>query len=105
MYEKLGGSVNTYDSLNKRSDVKITFKVRAVQIDRPWFDPSILENENYTIPGERSGSWSNGKLDASNNGSFPLYSTQIIVARDIKVTASTKLEQSDIADACSLVSC
>ena len=105
MYVKLGGSVTTYKSLDKQSDVKISFKVRAVQINRPWLDLSVLNNKTYKIYGEDPGSWSTGELDANNKGSFPLLSTQMIVASDIKVTASTKMEKAAIADACSLVSC
>ena len=105
MYTKLGGSVKKYYSLNKRSDFEIKFKVRAVQISRPWLDLSILRNKNYTISGEDSGSWSTGELNADNKGSFPLYITQIIVAKDITVTASTEMEHGAIADTCLLVSC
>ena len=105
MYRKLGGCVTTYNSLNKRSDVKISFKIRAVEIFRPWFDRAILKNKNYKIFGEGPESWSTGDLDASNKGSFPLLSTQMIVAKDITVTASTRMEDKAIADACSLVSC
>ena len=101
MYEKLGGSITKYHSLNKQSDVKISFKVRAVQINRPWLDLSVL---NYTVSSEDPGSWSTGELSADNKGTFPLLSTQMIVARDITVTASTKMEQGAINDACSLVS-
>ena len=101
----MGGSVTTYHSLDKHSDVKISFKVRAVQINRPWLDLGVLNNRNYTIYGEDSGSWSTGELDANNNGSFPLLTTQMIVAKDIAVTASTEIEHTTIGDACSLVSC
>ena len=104
MYKKLGGPVNTYYSLDKRSDVEISFKVRSVQINRPWLDISML-NRNFTIDGEDPGSWSTGELDADNNGSFPLLSTQMIVAKNITVTGSTEMEHEVIADACSLVSC
>ena len=97
----MGGSITKYHSLNKQSDVKISFKVRAVQINRPWLDLSVL---NYTVSSERTGSWSTGELSADNKGTFPLLSTQMIVARDITVTASTKMEQGAINDACSLVS-
>ena len=101
MYEKLGGSITKYQSLNKQSDVKISFKVRAVQINRPWLDLSVLD---YTVSSESTGSWSTGELNADNRGSFPLLSTQMIVAKDITVTASTEMEQGAINDACSLVS-
>ena len=101
----MGGSVNTCYSLVEHSGVNISFKVRTVQINRPWLDTSILKNRNYTINGEDPGSWSTGELDADNNGSFPLLSTQMIVAKDITVTASTEMEHKAIIDACSLVSC
>ena len=82
LYKNLGGSVKRYYNLNKHSDVKITFKVRAVQISHPWFDLSVLRNKNYKISGVNPGSWSTGKLEADNDGSFPLLSTQMIMARD-----------------------
>lgn len=69
-------------------DVKISFKVRSVQINRPWLDLSALRIENYKIPGERPGTWSTGELNSTNDGSFPLLTTQMIVAKDIKITAS-----------------
>ena len=97
----MGGSITKYQSLNKQSDVKISFKIRAVQITRPWLDLSVL---NYTVSSERTGSWSTGELSADNKGTFPLLSTQMIVARDITVTASTEMEQGAINDAYSLVS-
>ena len=90
---------------DEHSDVKISLKVRTVQISRPWFDPSVLSNINYTINGEKEGSWSTGELSADNDGWFPLLPTQMIVARDIKVTPSTKMEHKAIANACSQVSC
>lgn len=105
MYKKLGGAVTTtYQGLNELNDVKISFKVRAVQINRPWLDLSVLRRDDYRIPGERPSSWSSGLLDRTNQGSFPLLSTQMIVAKDIKVTASTKIEDKAIADVRSLVS-
>ena len=69
-------------------DVKISFKVRAVQVNRPWLDLSALRVEHYSIPGEGSGSWSTGELSSSNKGSFPLVTSQVIVAKDITITAS-----------------
>lgn len=106
LYRKLSGSINVgyscflsvkaegnttdekkVDTGDSR-DVKITFKVRSVQISRPWIDLSALRIQHYKIPGEQSGSWSTGKLESSNDGTFPLLTTQMIVAKDIKVTAS-----------------
>ena len=89
----MGGSIT-----GEYSDVKISLKVRTVQISRPWLDTSILKNRNFTIDGEPPGSWSTGELSADNKGSFPLLSTQMIVARDIIVTASTETEHKAIVD-------
>ena len=69
-------------------DLNLSFKVRSVQINRPWLDLSALKVQNYNIPGEKAGSWSTGEVNSKNDGSLPLISTQMIVARDITVTAS-----------------
>ncbi len=87
-YITLGGKPNIGNSL----DVKIDLKVRSVQINRPWIDLSALNIRDWTIPGVKSGAWSTGVIDSSNNGSFPLLSTQMIVAKDITITG-TKLSQ------------
>ena len=86
MYKELGGFVPTSE---KHSNVKISLKVRGVEIKRPWLKPSILNNKNYTID-ETPGSWSSGELSAKNKGIFALLSTRMIVAKDLKVTGSTE---------------
>jgi len=101
----LGGCITTTHYLNQLSDVKISFKVRKAEIKRPWFDMSLLHNENFKIRKEASGPWSTGKLDKNNTGSFPLLITDIIVAKDITVTTATAMiEDKAIGDVCSLVS-
>ena len=96
----MGGSVKSFD---KGSDVEILLKVCTVQIIRPWLDLSVLNNKLFKIPGQDAESWSTGELKASNKGWFPLLTTRMIVAKDIRVTSSTKMEQNAINDACSLV--
>ena len=93
MYRNLGGSVT-----DEHSDVKISLKIRTVLISRPWLEISMLSNRNFTIDGGDPGSWSTGELNANNKGSFPLLSTQMIVAKDITVTASTEMERKAISD-------
>ena len=87
---KLGGEGSEEKRIETGNswDVKISFKVRSVQINRPWLDLSALKIENYRIPGLAPGAWSTGVLDSSNKGSFPLLTTQMIVAKDITVTAA-----------------
>ena len=104
-YKKLGGSVDVgYSFLGIKvggegseekkistgdsRGVKISFKVRAVEISRPWLDPSVLKVENWIVPGLAKGAWSTGVLNSSNKGVFPLLTTQLIVAKDITVTAA-----------------
>jgi len=104
-YEHLRGSVGvTYGFINVRAkadeiqskevvgsgskDAKLSFKVRSVQINRPWLNLSALQVDSYKIPGVKAGSWSTGELNSKNNGSLPLISNQMIVAKDITVTAS-----------------
>ena len=82
------GSVEKNIEIGDSKDVKINLKVRSVQIDRPWIDLSALEYQKWKIPGEGPDFWSSGVLHDSNNGSFPLISTEMIVARDITATAT-----------------
>lgn len=100
----MGGYISAYRDLDKLSDVKISLKVCAVQIKRPWLDMSVLHEKYFKIPGENPGSWSTGELDSSNNGSFPMFATQMIVAKDISVTTSGTMEHKAIAEVFSLVS-
>ena len=82
-----GGEEKTID-IGDSQDVKINLKVRSVQIDRSWIDLSALKLQEWKIPGEEPSSWSTGLLESSNSGSFPLLSTEMIVAKDITVTAT-----------------
>ena len=103
-YKKLGGSLSVgvsflsikaggEGSQEKKIDtgssrgIKISFKVRSVQINRPWLDTGALKIEHYVVPGVGPGDWSTGVLDSSNKGSFPLLTTQMIVVGDVTVTA------------------
>lgn len=70
------------------SGFKMSFKVRKVQIDRSWLDPTILHHPTLGIMGLPSGSWSSGQLDTQvNHGSFPLLPTAMIVAKDVEMSA------------------
>ena len=78
----------------KGSDVVISFKVRKVLIQRPWFETLLLNYPTIGIKGLGKGSWSTGKLDASTNkGQFPLLPTAFIVAKDVKISAKSYSDQ------------
>ena len=81
---------NGNSSLTKEgSDLKISFKVRKVIIQRPWLEPAILRYSTLGIKGLDKGTWSTGKLDKSNEGSFPLLPTACIVAKDVVIQAKS----------------
>ena len=108
IYKKLGGKPTTPSfvgfsggadvrkkkvDIGDSQDVKIDLKVRSVQINRPWIDLSALKIQDWTIPGLKSGAWSTGVIDSSNNGSCPLLSTQMIIAKDITITGTKVSEE------------
>ena len=104
MYKELNGPVTNYHGLNKQKDVKVSLKIRPVQIHRPWLNLSELNNKLFKIPGQAAGSWSTGELNGKNKGCFALYTTHMIVAKEMTVTASTNMDQEAVDDAFSLVS-
>jgi len=68
--------------------LQLTFKVRTAHIFRPWFDSSLLNIERLSFPGMAVNSWSTGEIHESNDGIFPLMSTQIVVAKNITLKAA-----------------
>jgi len=77
--------VSTDDS----KDIHISFQMATVQINRPWCDLSILRLAGLTLPGLKPEGWSTGKLSPNNNGSMPMFNTQVVLAKDISITANT----------------
>ena len=72
------------------SQLKISFRVRKVTIQRPWMDPAILHYPILGIKGLESSAWWTGEMDShTNEGSFPLLPTAMIVAKDIKIHAAS----------------
>ena len=78
-----------HDTLtNGSSNLKITFKLRKVDICCPWMDACIFQYSSIGIKGLKACSWSTGECDAKNNyGTSPLLPTQFIVARDVEISA------------------
>ena len=72
------------------SKLKISFKVRKVTIQRPWMDPVILNYPILGIKGLETGAWSTGEMDShTNEGTFPLLPTAMVVAKDIEISAAS----------------
>lgn len=78
-----------------QSQIRMTFKIRKVFINRPWLTPLILNYPTLGIQGQKVGSWSSGVLDKTNNGVFPLLPTAFVVAKDVTVSSNM---YSDVAE-------
>jgi len=74
------------------SNIQITFEMATVQINRPWFDLSILRLPDLTIPGLPAGGWSTGEVNLSNKGQMPLLNTKLVLVRNVTISA-TKFSQ------------
>ena len=104
LYSATGGfskSDKSSSLVEKGSNLKISFNVRKVTIQRPWMDPFILQYPILGIKGLEAGAWSNGELDPeTNKGAFPLLPTAMIVAKDIEISfdssTSTKATKSSL---------
>jgi uncharacterized membrane protein YgcG len=89
----LGGST-AQASLTKRlaaagTNVRISMEVARVDILRPWLDISMTDKQPLAMSGVLPGGWSTGYVGVANNGTFPLYTTAFIVARNINITADS----------------
>ena len=100
-YTKLGGKVSyvffSFGSSGEKTvktttedtkGLRISFKVKTVDIRRPWMDTSLLDYDCITLASAHTGQWSDGELLPSNKGSFPLLPTAMVLATDITVTAT-----------------
>ena len=70
-------------------DLSVYFKVKTVDLVRPWMDMSLLNYETITLAGARKAQWSNGELVMSNTGSFTLLPTTVILAANVTISASS----------------
>lgn len=83
-------SDNEKSSLTEQgTDLKISFKVRKVTIQRPWLDPIVLCYPTLGMKGMEAGAWSSGDLNKSNKGRFPLLPTAMVVAKDVNISWGT----------------
>ena len=72
------------------SNFSLSFKVRKVNINRSWMDPSVLLYSTLGVKGVTVGSWSSGQLSATkNHGTFPIFPTNMVVAKDISLKADS----------------
>jgi hypothetical protein len=77
------------DVADRGRGVAFQLDVARVDIERPWLDESLLaELAPLAMRSFPVGGWSNGQLDVSNTGVFPLLATGFVVARHICFTAA-----------------
>ena len=61
------------------------FEIARVDIMRDWFNGGLLDYENVFVPGVSANKICSGNLAESDNCSFPLLPTALILARNITV--------------------
>ena len=100
-YSKLGGGANvllfSFGSSGSRQvsisteneqDISISFKIKTVEIHRPWMETALFDYRAITLASAAAGQWSAGEMSPSNKGSFTLLPTSMVLARDIVVTTT-----------------
>jgi hypothetical protein len=69
------------------SDLSISFQFARVDIRRSWLKENLFTTTGWHVEGRGKNDYSNGKVDQSNRGVFPLLPESFIVARQVRVTA------------------
>ena len=77
-------------SADDEQDLSISFKIKTVEIRRPWMETALLDYKAITLASAKAGQWSTGQMTPSNTGSFTLLPTSMVLASDVTVT-STKI--------------
>lgn len=70
-------------------NLSVSFKIKTVELVRPWMDMSLLDYKTITLAGAQKAQWSNGELAMSNTGSFTLLPTSVILAANVSISASS----------------
>ncbi|WP_299933849.1 hypothetical protein [uncultured Pelagimonas sp.] len=71
---------------------KVTISVLQVNISRPWLDMALFKTRGWSLPGQPAGFVSNGKINASNTGLFPLVVTGFLIGQTLSVSAKFATE-------------
>jgi len=87
-----------YQLHQNTNSMKLMFEVAVIDLKRPWFFGPIISNNDWKLAGISVGDFSNGFLDNSNTGIFPLYPSMIVVIRNLKVYAEWSKEDRRLID-------
>lgn len=74
------------------SDIKMSFKIATIQIQRPWLNSTLFDLEAWNLGGQRAGKISSGKPPSTdpdlNTRLLPFYSTALIIAKNIEISGN-----------------
>lgn len=71
------------DATSGGSFLYIYFSYAIVNVQRPWFNPSLFNLYPLGVKNVRTGNWS----DANYNGEFPWYITKLVIVKDIYINS------------------
>lgn len=68
-------------------DIRVRFKFARIAIRRPWVNTSLFSLSGWSMAGRPRNALSSGSW-AKNAGLFPLLPTSMILARDLRISAT-----------------
>ncbi|BDU74023.1 hypothetical protein [Mesoterricola silvestris] len=86
-------------SLMDHKDLKISFKVKRVNIYRTWFDDLVLKNDAWMLPATvsfKAISYGNLLSNALKPCAMPLYTSALLLVKDLKL--ETALSQAEMSE-------
>ncbi len=86
-------------SLMDHEDLKISFKVKRVNIYRSWFDDLVLKNEAWTLPamvGFKEISFGDLVANRNKTCAMPVLTTAMLLVKDLKL--DTKLDAAELSE-------
>lgn len=82
-----GRKWSSYSLHQDTTDLSLSFQFARVDIRRPWLKENLFSTTGWSVEGRGKSAYSNGRLDSSNTGVFPLLPVAFIVARNVRATA------------------
>ncbi|WP_224363939.1 hypothetical protein [Hyalangium versicolor] len=83
-----GRSWSNYTLHQDTTNLRLSFQFARVDIRRAWLKENLLTTTGWSVEGRAKNSYSNGNVDPSNTGVFPLLPVAFIVARQVRATAN-----------------
>jgi len=85
-----GGQSSSYHS-DQTTNATIECEYGVIKIERPWCLTELLHIGGWYVPGEKAGCVSDGTIagqEGDENKLLPMLTTQALVIRNVKITAS-----------------